>query len=43
MMMLVGGMMRNPFLNRHMGNRMNEGMIAPYQKVLKQQAKRLEK
>ncbi len=33
-MYLVGGMLANPKLKAKMGNRMNEGMIAPYKKVL---------
>ena len=33
-MYLVGGMIANPKLRSKLGNRMNEGMIAPYKKVL---------
>ncbi len=33
-MCLVGGLMNNPKIRSKMGNKMNEGMIAPYQKVL---------
>ncbi len=33
-MMLVGYLMNNPKLRAKMGNSMNEGMIAPYRKVL---------
>ncbi len=33
-MMLVGTLMNNPKLRSKMGNKMNEGMIAPYKKVL---------
>ncbi|MEG2605249.1 MAG: iron-sulfur protein, partial [Clostridia bacterium] len=38
MMQLVGSMMRSPALRKKMGNRMNEGMLAPYQKVLQKAA-----
>ena len=34
-MYLVGGLMKNKKLKAKMGNKMNEGMIAPYKKVLK--------
>ncbi|MCM1161090.1 MAG: NAD(P)H-dependent oxidoreductase [Roseburia sp.] len=34
-MMLVGAMMSNPKLSSKMGNKMNEGMIAPYKKFIK--------
>lgn len=34
-MYLVGGLMKNQKLKAKMGNKMNEGMIAPYKKVLK--------
>ncbi len=34
-MILVGKLMNNPKLRAKMGNNMNEGMIAPYKKVLK--------
>ena len=33
-MYLVGGMMANPKLLKKMGNKMNEGMLMPYKKVL---------
>jgi len=33
-MYLVGGLMRNKKLKAKMGNKMNEGMIAPYKKML---------
>ncbi len=33
-MLLVGGLMNNPKIRSKMGNKMNEGMIAPYKKVL---------
>ena len=31
----VGAMLANPKLKAKMGNRMNEGMLMPYQKALK--------
>ena len=34
-MCLLGAMVRNPRIKAKMGNRMNEGMVAPYRKVLK--------
>lgn len=34
-MYLVGGMMKNKKLRRKMGNRMTEGMLMPYKKVMK--------
>ena len=34
-MYLVGALISNPKLKKKMGNKMNEGMIAPYKKVLK--------
>ena len=34
-MYLVGSLMKNQKLKSKMGNKMNEGMIAPYKKVLK--------
>jgi hypothetical protein len=33
-MCVLGAMVRNPKINAKMGNKMNEGMIAPYQKVI---------
>ena len=33
-MYLVGALLSNPKLKGKMGNKMNEGMIAPYKKVL---------
>jgi hypothetical protein len=33
-MYLVGGLIANPKIKAKMGNAMNEGMIAPYKKVL---------
>ncbi len=33
-MMLVGSVMNNPKLRKKMGNKMNEGMLMPYKKVL---------
>jgi multimeric flavodoxin WrbA len=36
-MYLVGALMSSPKLRAKMGNKMNEGMIAPYKKVLEQQ------
>ena len=35
-MYLAGTMMRSPLLAGKMGSRMTEGMLMPYQKVLKQ-------
>ena len=35
-MYLVGALLSNPKLKGKMGNKMNEGMIAPYKKILKQ-------
>jgi multimeric flavodoxin WrbA len=35
-MYLVGAMIANPKLHRKIGNQMNEGMVAPYKKVLEQ-------
>lgn len=40
-MCFLGGLVRNPKVKSKMGNKMNEGMIAPYQKVI-DAAKRLE-
>lgn len=34
MMCLLGAMVRNPKISAKMGNKMNEGMAAPYQKVI---------
>lgn len=34
LMCLLGSMMRNPKLKAKMGNKFNEGMIAPYKKIL---------
>ncbi len=34
MMYLVGAMIANPKLKSKMGNKMNEGMLMPYQKLL---------
>ena len=36
-MYLVGGMMRSPKLRKKMGNKMSEGMLMPYRKVLKKE------
>ena len=33
-MKLVGALLRNPKILSNMGNKMNEGMIAPYKKVI---------
>ena len=33
-MCLLGALMRNPKARAKMGNKMNEGMVAPYRKVL---------
>ena len=38
-MYLVGGMLANPKLVKKMGNKMNEGMIMPYKKVLEEDKK----
>ncbi|GAE87973.1 hypothetical protein JCM21531_1384 [Acetivibrio straminisolvens JCM 21531] len=35
-MYLVGSLMSSPKLRAKMGNKINEGMIAPYKKVLEQ-------
>lgn len=37
-MYLVGGLLSNPKIKAKMGNQMNEGMIAPYRKVLEKAA-----
>ena len=34
MMYLVGGLLASPKLKKKMGNKMNEGMLMPYKKVL---------
>ena len=34
MMCFLGSMVRNPKINAKMGNKMNEGMAAPYKKVI---------
>ena len=34
LMCLLGSMMRNPKIKSKMGNKFNEGMVAPYKKVL---------
>lgn len=34
MMCFLGAMVRNPRINAKMGNKMNEGMVAPYKKVV---------
>ena len=39
-MYLVGSLMKNQKLKAKMGNKMNEGMIAPYKKVLKKKDRR---
>lgn len=39
-MMLVGSMMSHPKLRAKMGNKMNEGMIAPYQKLIEQNSRK---
>jgi len=33
-MYLVGALISNPEIKKKMGNKMNEGMIEPYRKVL---------
>jgi hypothetical protein len=43
LMCLLGSMIRNPNIKKKMGNKFNEGMIAPYKKVLNQLDKELEK
>ena len=35
-MCFLGALVRNPRVKAKMGNRMNEGMVAPYRKVLAQ-------
>ena len=39
-MYLVGSMMNDPKLRKKMGGKMTEGMLMPYQKVLKDLEKR---
>ena len=34
LMCLLGSMIRNPKIKSKMGNKFNEGMLAPYKKVL---------
>ena len=34
MMCFLGAMVRNPKIRAKMGNKMNEGMVAPYKKVI---------
>ena len=43
LMCLLGAMVRNPKIRKKMGNKFNEGMIAPYKKVLNKLDKELEK
>ena len=38
-MYLVGALLSSPAIRAKMGNRMNEGMIAPYRKVLEEAGK----
>jgi hypothetical protein len=33
-MCVLGAMVRNPQIKAKMGNKMNEGMVAPYRKVI---------
>ena len=40
-MYAVGAMLANPKIKSKMGNKMNEGMIAPYQKALEQARARI--
>ena len=40
LMSILGSMVRNPKIKKKMGNKFNEGMLAPYQKVLKKLDKR---
>ena len=40
-MYAVGAMLANPKIKAKMGNKMNEGMIMPYQKVLEEARKRI--
>ena len=35
LMCFLGGMVRNPKIKAKMGNKMNEGMAAPYEKVIR--------
>ena len=42
LMCLLGAMVRNPKIRKKMGNKFNEGMIAPYKKVLNKLDKELE-
>ena len=42
-MYLVGTMMTNSKIHQKMGNKMNEGMLMPYKKVLDDLDKRLNK
>lgn len=39
LMCLLGSLIRNPKINKKMGNKFNEGMIAPYKKVLNKKNK----
>jgi hypothetical protein len=34
LMCVLGAMVRNPHIKAKMGNKMNEGMVAPYLKVI---------
>ena len=34
LMCLLGAMIRNPKIKAKMGNKFNEGMVAPYKKVI---------
>lgn len=43
LMYLVGGMLSSEKLKGKMGNKMNEGMLMPYQKALENARKRMEK
>lgn len=38
MMCFLGAMVRNPKINAKMGNKMNEGMVAPYKRPLRRQS-----
>ena len=43
LMCLLGSMVRNKKIKSKMGNRFNEGMLAPYKKVIKKTEKRLKR
>ena len=37
---VLGAMVRNPKISAKMGNKMNEGMVAPYKKLLHQRSQK---